>query len=102
MLPIAALSTLIPTSTGHRKCREEWPDEAIYYERAYNLFLDLILLVFPLVVLCATYFLITKTLWHGIRAENFTKESTAFNNSIATTGECSEDKTSTNNGNYGE
>lgn len=48
------------------KCRELWPDE---YEKVFNIFLDMILLVLPLFVLGATYFMITKTLWQGIRTE---------------------------------
>ncbi|XP_043266794.1 cholecystokinin receptor type A-like isoform X4 [Venturia canescens] len=30
MSPIAGLSELIPTSTGHRKCRETWPGDGEY------------------------------------------------------------------------
>lgn len=90
MSPIAVLSKLIPTSqgkslkpikhiykflnlsiylTGHKKCRELWPDEPVEYEKVFNIFLDMILLVLPLFVLGATYFMITKTLWQGIRTE---------------------------------
>jgi hypothetical protein len=54
---------------GHKKCRELWPDEPIEYEKVFNIFLDMILLVVPLFVLGLTYFMITKTLWQGIRTE---------------------------------
>nr|XP_014088941.1 cholecystokinin receptor type A-like [Bactrocera oleae] len=70
MTPIALFSQLIPTSRqGLRKCRDQWPEDTIAYERFYNIFLDLTLLVLPLFVLCVAYFLITRTLYVGMRAE---------------------------------
>lgn len=63
---------------GHHKCREDWPDAARDYERAFNLFLDGILLVIPLIMLAATYALITRTLWQGMRTEKTLKKQTAF------------------------
>ncbi|KAG5684677.1 hypothetical protein PVAND_013894 [Polypedilum vanderplanki] len=73
MLPIAALSKLIPTKEGHNKCREVWPT-TIQYEKIFNIFLDMYLLVLPLFVLLATYFMITKTLWQGMRTERDLKD----------------------------
>ncbi|KAH8416761.1 hypothetical protein KR222_003283 [Zaprionus bogoriensis] len=65
MTPIAVFSQLIPTSRpGYCKCREHWPDQG--YERFYNIMLDLILLVLPLLVLCVAYILITRTLYVGM------------------------------------
>ncbi|XP_055522386.1 uncharacterized protein LOC129716576 [Wyeomyia smithii] len=49
---------------GHHKCRELWFDRG--YERAYNLFLDAILLVLPLAILAVTYSLITRNLCRGM------------------------------------
>ncbi|KAM7347911.1 uncharacterized protein ACRADG_007392 [Cochliomyia hominivorax] len=70
MAPIAIFSQLIPTSRqGLRKCREQWPEEAVGYERFYNIFLDLVLLVLPLGILCVAYILITRTLYIGIKDE---------------------------------
>ncbi|XP_011187624.3 cholecystokinin receptor type A [Zeugodacus cucurbitae] len=70
MTPIALFSQLIPTSRqGLRKCRDQWPEDTIAYERFYNIFLDLALLVLPLFVLCVAYILITRTLYVGMRAE---------------------------------
>ncbi|XP_075159009.1 uncharacterized protein LOC142232176 [Haematobia irritans] len=70
MAPIAIFSQLIPTSRqGLRKCREQWPEQAVGYERSYNIFLDLVLLVLPLGILCIAYILITRTLYLGIKDE---------------------------------
>ncbi|KAF7287827.1 hypothetical protein GWI33_000180 [Rhynchophorus ferrugineus] len=66
-MPIALLSRLKPTKLGNHKCREDWI--SLEYEKAYNLFLDLILMVFPLAVLAVTYSLIIRTLWKGIKTE---------------------------------
>lgn len=54
--------------SGHQKCREIWPSRPL--ERVYNIMLDALLLVLPLVVLTATYFLIARTLWRGMRLQN--------------------------------
>ncbi|XP_031627019.1 cholecystokinin receptor type A-like [Contarinia nasturtii] len=80
MLPIAVFSQLIPTTHGHHKCREQWPDSAMNYERAFNLFLDVILLIFPLIMLSTSYFCITKTLWQGMTMERTTKRYTKSGN----------------------
>lgn len=53
--------------SGNHKCREEWP--SLEYEKAYNLFLDVFLLVIPLLTLTVTYSLITRTLLRGIENE---------------------------------
>lgn len=67
MLPIPILSELQPTNKGHHKCRESWPKGD--YERAYNLFLDVLLLVVPLSALAVTYYLIAVTLWRDCAAK---------------------------------
>lgn len=54
---------------GFRKCREQWPKEAEGFERFYNIFLVLALLVLPLVILCVAYILITRTLYVDIQDE---------------------------------
>lgn len=70
---------------GHHKCREDWPENSSNYERAYNLFLDGILLVVPLIMLAATYSLITKTLWQGMRTEKTLKKHLAFDSTHSCT-----------------
>jgi hypothetical protein len=59
---------------GHHKCREVWPKVPFEYEKVFNLFLDVVLFVLPLFVLGATYFLITRTLWKGMRNEKELKK----------------------------
>ncbi|XP_053699241.1 dopamine receptor 3-like [Sabethes cyaneus] len=49
------------------KCREMWPDRT--YERAYVLFLDAGLLVFPLLTMGFAYCMIVSKLWRGLRRE---------------------------------
>ncbi|XP_036345276.1 cholecystokinin receptor type A-like [Rhagoletis pomonella] len=70
MTPIAIFSQLMPTSRqGLRKCREQWPADSLAYERSYNIFLDLVLLVLPLLILSFAYILITRTLYVGMKNE---------------------------------
>ncbi|EDV99815.1 cholecystokinin receptor type A [Drosophila grimshawi] len=70
MTPIAYFSQLMPTSRqGLRKCREQWPAGSLAYERAYNIFLDLALLVLPLLALSFAYMFITRTLYVSMRNE---------------------------------
>ncbi|XP_064481972.1 cholecystokinin receptor type A-like [Ornithodoros turicata] len=69
MAPIAMLSKLIPIkAAGHHKCREVWPSDRS--EKGFNLYLDTILLVIPLIIMVVVYALITRTLCMGIRFEN--------------------------------
>ncbi|XP_034652237.1 cholecystokinin receptor type A [Drosophila subobscura] len=69
MTPIAVFSQLIPTSRpGYCKCREFWPDQG--YEQFYNIWLDFMLLVLPLLVLCVAYILITRTLYVGMAKDS--------------------------------
>ncbi|XP_017042177.1 cholecystokinin receptor type A [Drosophila ficusphila] len=69
MTPIAVFSQLIPTSRpGYCKCRETWPDQG--YELFYNILLDFLLLVLPLLVLCVAYILITRTLYVGMAKDS--------------------------------
>ncbi|XP_075543683.1 gastrin/cholecystokinin type B receptor-like [Dermacentor variabilis] len=74
MLPIALLSELRPTrDSAKMKCREDW-GEALY-ERLFTLFLDVLLLVLPLVVMVATYARIAVTL-HSAMQQQLTTATT--------------------------
>lgn len=49
------------------KCREEWPTKRS--EQAYNLFLDGMLLLIPLIFMILAYSLIVNKLWKGLKKE---------------------------------
>ncbi|XP_065290468.1 gastrin/cholecystokinin type B receptor-like isoform X1 [Dermacentor albipictus] len=71
MLPIALLSELRPTrDSAKMKCREDWGDAL--YERLFTLFLDVLLLVLPLVVMVATYARIAVTLHSAMQQQQTT------------------------------
>ncbi|XP_066146879.1 cholecystokinin receptor-like isoform X1 [Euwallacea fornicatus] len=80
MLPTLVLSQLQPTKFGKHKCRETWPSPD--YEKAFNLFLDLVLMVSPLLVLAAMYSLIIRTLWKGIKTERALRCSSNANSTV--------------------
>ncbi|KAJ1522983.1 hypothetical protein ONE63_002119 [Megalurothrips usitatus] len=66
--PILAVSKLkAMNNTGRHKCREEWISPGS--ERIYNLFLDGILLLVPLLIMSLAYLLIVSKLWRGLRRE---------------------------------
>ncbi|XP_044749522.1 cholecystokinin receptor-like isoform X2 [Coccinella septempunctata] len=73
MSPIALLSQLKPTKQGNHKCRESWYSKR--QERAYNIFLDVILLLIPLLVMLTTYSLIARTLYKGMKSERALRDS---------------------------
>lgn len=64
---------------GHHKCREQWPADTKDYERSFNILLDVILLILPLMLLASTYSLITKTLWKGMVVEKSSRRQTKIN-----------------------
>ncbi|CAG0883459.1 unnamed protein product [Cyprideis torosa] len=76
MTPIAVLTKHIPLTGGRHKCREEWPDPISKY--AFNLFLDVFLLVIPLLVMAASYTLISHTLWNSIRDESLSQHTNNY------------------------
>ncbi|XP_076330630.1 cholecystokinin receptor-like [Tachypleus tridentatus] len=68
MLPIAGLSRLLPTKLPNRyKCRDVWPNVTL--ERVFNLYLDGVLLVVPLLIMIVMYSLIIHTLYTGLHRE---------------------------------
>ncbi|GFU12984.1 cholecystokinin receptor [Trichonephila clavipes] len=71
MIPSLLLSQLIPIkSPGKYKCREVWPD--VRSERAFNIYLDVVLLVIPLLIMIIVYSLIARKLCTGSKL-NFSK-----------------------------
>ncbi|KAG8188760.1 hypothetical protein JTE90_012231 [Oedothorax gibbosus] len=61
MLPILVLSQLQKIKgTEKQKCRESWP--SLSAEQGFNIFLDVFLLILPLILMSVTYALIIRTL----------------------------------------
>lgn len=52
---------------GAMKCREVWPSRSS--ERTYVIFLDIALLLLPLVSMGLAYSLIVSKLWRGLKRE---------------------------------
>ncbi|KAI0232513.1 Cholecystokinin receptor [Lamellibrachia satsuma] len=67
MVPIAVYQKLPRLRNGAHKCAEMWDDPTL--EKAYTIFLDLVLLIVPLSLMLIAYGWITYTLWRGIRLE---------------------------------
>ncbi|EEB18252.1 class A rhodopsin-like G-protein coupled receptor GPRcck2, putative [Pediculus humanus corporis] len=65
--PIVVFSKLKSIKMGRHKCREEWPSTTS--ERAFNLFIDAILLLIPLVIMILAYSLIVHKLFKGLKKE---------------------------------
>ncbi|XP_069675745.1 cholecystokinin receptor-like [Periplaneta americana] len=66
--PILVVSRLQAIKeTERHKCREDWPSKSS--ERAYNIFLDAMLLLVPLIIMTLAYSLIVSKLWKGLRRE---------------------------------
>lgn len=66
-------------SGNKKKCREVWPAQPIEYEKIFAVFLDMLLLVLPLLVLAAAYFLISKTLLTMDNEKQLVKQSPGKN-----------------------
>lgn len=67
---MSTLNKKISSVSGNKKkCREVWPTAPMEYEKVFAIFLDMILLVLPLIVLGAAYFLISQTLWQSMDTE---------------------------------
>ena len=67
MIPIAVFQQLLPLPRGGHKCLEIW--SSFTGEKVYTLFLDLVLLVCPLLLMLMAYSRISWTLWKGIQLE---------------------------------
>ena len=52
-VPIAVYQKLVTMKNGKHKCVEIWDNQ--YMEQVYTIFLDLVLLVFPLLLMLAAY-----------------------------------------------
>ncbi|XP_014677118.1 PREDICTED: cholecystokinin receptor-like, partial [Priapulus caudatus] len=68
--PIAVVTKHIPWGPRRHKCREFWPRDTPG-ELIFSLFLDVALFVLPLLLMLTAYTLISRTLWKGIKMEEF-------------------------------
>ncbi|UYV83702.1 CCKAR [Cordylochernes scorpioides] len=59
---------------GNYKCREAWPSPVL--EQVFAIFLDVVLLIFPLLVLSLTFGLIARTLWASFPQEGNHRSAT--------------------------
>ena len=66
-IPIAVYQKLFKLKNGAHKCVEVWNNQKM--EKVYTIFLDLVLLVFPLLLMLAAYGKITYTLYKGMKLE---------------------------------
>ncbi|KAJ8976233.1 hypothetical protein NQ317_009730 [Molorchus minor] len=64
--PVLAVSKLKAMKKGH-KCREVWPNPRS--EQIFNLFLDVMLLLIPMLIMSLAYSLIMSKLWKGLQRE---------------------------------
>ena len=67
MIPIAIYQKLMQLPSGGHKCAEIWDN--VYLEKAYTIFLDVVLLIAPLLLMLVAYGRIAFTLWQGIQLE---------------------------------
>ncbi|EFA02835.2 cholecystokinin receptor type A isoform X2 [Tribolium castaneum] len=65
--PVLAVSSLKAMKGRGHKCREEWPSKSS--EQIFNLFLDAMLLLIPVLIMSLAYSLIMTKLWKGLRRE---------------------------------
>ncbi|CAG2166912.1 unnamed protein product [Oppiella nova] len=68
MSPIGVVSRLHymeNTGRGKYKCRESWPSDMCF--EAFTLFLDVVLLIVPLIIMSLTYTMIALTLKNNLR-----------------------------------
>ncbi|XP_064609689.1 cholecystokinin receptor-like isoform X2 [Liolophura sinensis] len=66
MIPIAVHTRYGPIRIGYA-CREIWPNKD--YKLAYTVLIDLVLLLFPLLIMSLAYGMIARTLWMGIQLD---------------------------------
>lgn len=64
MVPIAVFTTHSKLKSGIHVCREEWV--TLKLEQAYTIFLNLCLLLIPVLIMSMAYGFVVSTLWIGI------------------------------------
>ena len=66
-VPIAVFTRYTKLKYGNAMCQEVWQDRAGH--KAYTIFLDVVLLVLPVIVMSISYGKISHTLWMGMKME---------------------------------
>lgn len=81
MIPISVYTKLKAFPLGNFGCREQWDS----YESAvaYMVFLDLMLLVIPVLLMSLSYGMIVRTLWMGMRVDKDIEDGKYFKCTIA-------------------
>ncbi|CAH1777504.1 unnamed protein product [Owenia fusiformis] len=69
MIPIPIHMRHGALTNGGYKCQEDWPQDLLYLKKAYTVFLDIVLLLVPLIIMVFAYSLISRRLWMGIKFE---------------------------------
>ncbi len=67
MIPIGVYQKLLELPSGGHKCAEIWDN--VRMEKVYTIFLDVVLLVGPLLFMLIAYGRIAATLWQGMQLE---------------------------------
>ncbi|WAQ99857.1 CCKAR-like protein, partial [Mya arenaria] len=66
-IPIAVFTRHLERPSGQTICREFWNDPG--WQKAYTIFLDLVLLVIPIIIMSISYGQIANTLWSGLKMD---------------------------------
>ncbi|XP_052281144.1 cholecystokinin receptor type A-like [Dreissena polymorpha] len=79
-IPIAVFTKHNQTPFGNYMCREKWGNSTLH--KAYTLFLDLVLLLAPILVMSISYGRICYTLWNGMKMDKKVFEEQNGNGAI--------------------
>ena len=81
MIPIAVYQKLVPLGDHAHKCLEQWDSPTL--EKGYTIFLDMALLIIPLISMFTAYWVISVTLWRGIQKEMRDSQGDILNNFVS-------------------
>ncbi|XP_060566561.1 cholecystokinin receptor type A-like isoform X3 [Ruditapes philippinarum] len=79
-VPTAIFNKYTLRQRGNATCREVWPDPLWY--KMYTVFLDIILLVLPIIIMTLSYCTIAYTLWSGMQMDKQEIEAQNGNGAI--------------------
>lgn len=67
MIPIPVYTEFRLLKRGNHMCIETWDNEQL--ERAYTIFIDMVLLILPVIIMSSAYGIIAMTLWIGMKRD---------------------------------